>query len=89
MTCSLKSSKLRQPEPPASATVVTPTRKVNPSGKTLLSPAYESAFARAGVDVRVDVDQTRSDVETRNIHHFTGFGRIDLRSAPLQSCRPL
>ena len=29
---SLKSSKLRQPEPPASATVVTPTRNVNPSG---------------------------------------------------------
>ena len=38
MRC-LKSSKLRQPEPPASATVVTPTRNVKPSGETLLSPA--------------------------------------------------
>ena len=32
MTRDLKSSKLRQPAQPASATVVTPTRRVNPSG---------------------------------------------------------
>ena len=41
MIRSLKSSKLRQPEPPASTTVVTPTRSAKPSGYTLLSPAYE------------------------------------------------
>ncbi len=34
----LKSGKLRQPDVPASATVVTQLRSVNPSGKTLQSP---------------------------------------------------
>jgi hypothetical protein len=32
MTRVLKSSKFRQPDPPASTTVVTPTRNVKPSG---------------------------------------------------------
>jgi hypothetical protein len=40
MRC-LKSSKLRHPELPASATVVTPERSVKSSGKTLWSPANE------------------------------------------------
>jgi hypothetical protein len=37
-----KSSKLRQPELPTSTIVVTPERKLNPSGSTLLSPAHAS-----------------------------------------------
>ena len=39
MTRFRKSSKLRQPELPASTIVVTPVRKLNSSGNTLLSPA--------------------------------------------------
>ena len=39
MTRFRKSSKLRQPELPASTIVVTPVRKLNSSGSTLLSPA--------------------------------------------------
>ena len=42
MTRLRKSSKLRQPELPASTIVVTPDRKLNPSGSTLLSPAQAS-----------------------------------------------
>ena len=39
MTVRRKSSKLRHPELPASTIVVTPVRKLKPSGRTLLSPA--------------------------------------------------
>jgi hypothetical protein len=42
MTRLRKSSKLRHPELPASTIVVTPVRKLNSSGSTLLSPAHSS-----------------------------------------------
>ena len=38
ITWSLNCRKFRQPLPPASTTVVTPLRKVKPSGGTLLVP---------------------------------------------------
>jgi hypothetical protein len=46
----LKSSKLRHPAQPASAIVVTPERKENASGATLLSPA--AYRARSPVPVK-------------------------------------
>ncbi len=39
ITMSFMCSKLRQPAPPGSATVVTPARKLNPSGYTMLLSA--------------------------------------------------
>ena len=44
ITCRLNTAKLRQPLPPASTTVVTPARKVNPSGGTARGPLLYSLF---------------------------------------------
>ena len=63
MTRRLKSSKLRHPLLPASATVVTQLRSVNPSGITLRSPPEYDGAPLAWIHVDVDVDEPGRDVE--------------------------
>ena len=88
MTRSLKSSKLRQPEQPASATVVTPLRKVKPSGIDAEVAGVRVALAGAGVDVDVDVHQSRSDVQAGDIDHLQRRGGVEVGGDGGDGCRP-
>ena len=86
MTRSLKSGKLRQPEVPASTTVVTPLRNECASTWTLLS-LRNSFVLRAGIDVNVNVDQPGRDGQPVDIHQLPRFRRRDIRRRLERSCR--
>jgi hypothetical protein len=63
----LKSSKFFQPEQPASTTVVTPTRKVKPSGGNAVVACVGATFADPVVDVDVKINEARCDVEALDV----------------------
>ena len=84
----LKSSKLRQPAPPASTTVVTPTRKREAVGVDAVVAGVGALLAGARVDVGVDVDQAGRDVEAGDVDRLEGLGGIDLAARPPRPCPP-
>ena len=70
MTRSLKSSKLRQPAQPASATVVTPDAEREAVGIDAVVAGVGLALAGAGVHVHVDVDEPRRHVQPGDVHRL-------------------
>ena len=79
MTRRLKSSKVRHPELPASATVVTQLRSVKSSGATLQVAPAVGVGLLAGVGVHVDVDEAWRDIQSRDIDRLQGLRRWDVR----------
>ena len=78
MMRSLKSSKLLQPEEPASTMVVTPDSQREAVGIETVVAGVGSALAGAGEDVDVNVHQSRRDVVAGGIDHLEGVGRRDV-----------
>ena len=51
---------------------------MNPSGYTLLSPAYAPRMPGAGVHMHVNIHQAGRDVEARDVHDLGGLCGIDI-----------
>ena len=79
MTRSLKSSKLRQPAQPASATVVTPDAQREAVRVDAVVAGVGALLAGARVDVDVDVDEAGGHVEARDVDDLEGLGGVDPR----------
>ena len=86
MRC-LKSSKLRQPELPASTTVVTPERGATGPGNAVIA-GVRVFLARSRVHVRVNVDDARRDEQPSRVNRLRRIRGIDLRRDRAQSSRP-
>ena len=72
MTRFLNSGKLRQPEEPASTMVVTPLRRVKPSGARLQRTVVVVLVVEAPEDVGVEVDEAGCDVESGDVDGLDG-----------------
>ena len=79
ITRSLKSGKLRQPELPASTTVVTPAAKRESVGIDAVVAVVSAAPAGARVDVHMDIHQAGRDIQSGHIDHLVRLRRRDIR----------
>ena len=71
---------MRHPELPTSTIVVTPERKLNPSGSTLLSPAHASRIPVVAKRCTWPSIRSRGDVQAGDVDHRAGLRGIDAGS---------